>query len=93
VADAGADGQARPFGEGRLTARQPPSQALEPLRAYGVGTWPQALLKWVLSDRRCHVAIPATSSPARVLENAGAGAPPWLDDEGHALVERLVSSF
>jgi aryl-alcohol dehydrogenase-like predicted oxidoreductase len=83
----------RPFGEGRLTARQPPSRALEPLRAYGVSTWPQALLKWVLSDRRCHVAIPATSSPARVLENAKAGAPPWLDDEGRALVERLVSSL
>jgi aryl-alcohol dehydrogenase-like predicted oxidoreductase len=83
----------RPFGEGDLTVRQPPSRALEPLRAYGVETWPQALLKWVLSDPRCHVAIPATSSATRVLENAAAGAPPWLDEEGRALVERLVSAL
>jgi aryl-alcohol dehydrogenase-like predicted oxidoreductase len=83
----------RPFGEGDLTVRQPPSRALEPLRAYGVETWPQALLKWVLSDPRCHVAIPATSSATRVLENAAAGVPPWLDEEGRALVERLVSAL
>ncbi len=83
----------RPFAEGRLTARQPPSRALEPLLAYGIGTWAQALLKWGLSDRRCHVAIPATSSQARLLENAAAGEPPWLDEEGRALVEHLVASL
>jgi aryl-alcohol dehydrogenase-like predicted oxidoreductase len=82
----------RPFAEGRLTARPPPSGALAPLRAYGVRTWAQALLKWCLSDRRCHVAIPATSDPARLLENAAAGGPPWLDDEGRALVERLAGA-
>jgi hypothetical protein len=27
------------------------------------------------------------------VADAGAGAPPWLDDEGRALVERLVSSL
>jgi len=82
----------RPFGEGRLTVRRPPDQALAPLRPYGVRTWAQALLKWGLSDRRCHVAIPATSSAARVLENAAAGGPPWFDDEARALVERLVAA-
>jgi aryl-alcohol dehydrogenase-like predicted oxidoreductase len=82
----------RPFGEGRLTARQPPEQALAPLRPYGVHTWAQALLKWGLSDRRCHVAIPATSRAARALENAAAGEPPWLDDEARTLVERLVAT-
>ncbi|HZD68011.1 MAG TPA: aldo/keto reductase [Actinomycetes bacterium] len=81
----------RPFAGGGLTARPPPGPALAPLRPYGVSTWAQALLKWGLSDRRCHVAIPATSSQDRLRENAAAGEPPWLDDGGRALVERLLA--
>jgi aryl-alcohol dehydrogenase-like predicted oxidoreductase len=82
----------RPLGGGGL-ARQAPSEAeLEPLRAYGVQTWAQALLKWVLSDRRCTVAIPATSRPGRMRENAAAGAPPWFDDDARALVARLAGA-
>jgi aryl-alcohol dehydrogenase-like predicted oxidoreductase len=80
----------RPLGGGRLARAAPRDADLEPLRAYGVTTWAQALIKWVLSDRRCHVAIPATSRPRRVAENAAAGAPPWFDDEARALVARLA---
>jgi aryl-alcohol dehydrogenase-like predicted oxidoreductase len=77
-------------GDGGLVTRPPDERALEPLREYGVETWGQALLKWVLSDPRCHVAIPATSRPERVRENAVAGAPPWFDDDARALVARLA---
>jgi aryl-alcohol dehydrogenase-like predicted oxidoreductase len=81
----------RPVGGGGGLVTRPPEDAeLEPLRAFGVETWGHALLKWVLSDRRCHVAIPATSRPERVRENAAAGAPPWFDDEARALVARLA---
>jgi aryl-alcohol dehydrogenase-like predicted oxidoreductase len=81
----------RPVGGGGGLVTRPPEDAeLQPLRAFGVETWGQALLKWVLSDRRCHVAIPATSRPERVRENAAAGAPPWFDDEARALVARLA---
>lgn len=80
----------RPFGEGGLMRRPPPIEALAPLRAFGVMTWAQALLKWVLSDPRCHVAIPATSRPERMVENAGAGASPWFGPRERALVERLA---
>jgi aryl-alcohol dehydrogenase-like predicted oxidoreductase len=81
----------RPMGGGGgLVTRPPADGELEPLREYGVTTWGQALLKWVLSDRRCHVAIPATSRPERVRENAAAGAPPWFDEEARALVARLA---
>lgn len=80
----------RPFGEGSLTCRPPPPEELEPLREFGVKTWAQALLKWVLSDPRCTVAIPATSKPERIAENAAAGEPPWLGPEERALVERLA---
>jgi aryl-alcohol dehydrogenase-like predicted oxidoreductase len=81
----------RPLGAGRLVRRPPDGAQLEPLRAFGVETWAQALLKWVLSDPRCHVAIPATSRPGRMRENAAAGAPPWFDDEARALVARLAA--
>ena len=55
-------------------------------------TWWRELLKWVLSERRCHVALPATSRPGRMRDNAAAGAPPWLDDDARALVARLAGA-
>ena len=67
-----------------------PPEELEPLREHGVETWSQALLKWALSDPRCTVAIPATSRPERMTENAAAGEPPWLGPEERMLVERLA---
>jgi aryl-alcohol dehydrogenase-like predicted oxidoreductase len=82
----------RPLGGGQLVARPPDDRELEPLRAFGVQTWAQALLKWVLSDRRCRVAIPATSRPGRMRENAAAGAPPWFDDDARGLVARLAGA-
>ena len=80
----------RPLGQKGLVGRPPPVEALEPLHPFGVQTWAQALLKWVLSDRRCHVAIPATSRPERMTENAAAGEPPWLDDDAREYVARLA---
>jgi len=80
----------RPFGEGALVKRSPPPEALRPLARFGIRTWPQALLKWILSDPRVHCAIPATRHPGRVAENAAAGDPPWLDDGARRLVEELV---
>src|SRR3954447_4121864 len=80
----------RPLGAGRLVRSAPSDAELRPLRELGVETWAQALLKWVLSDRRCAVAIPATSRPGRMRENAAAGAPPWFDEDARALVARLA---
>jgi aryl-alcohol dehydrogenase-like predicted oxidoreductase len=80
----------RPLGEGALVRRSPSAEELAPLRAFGVHTWPQALLKWILSDPRVHAVIPATSRPEGMRENAAAGNPPWLDAEARAYVERLA---
>jgi diketogulonate reductase-like aldo/keto reductase len=77
----------RPFGEGALVRHNPPRAELD---ALGVGTWPQALLKWVLSDPRVTVAIPASSKPERVRENAEAGTGPWLDEDAREHVARLA---
>ena len=81
----------RPFGEGALVRHTPNASALEPLAAFGVRTWPQVLLKWVLSDPRCHVAIPATSSTAHMRDNAQAGSPPWFGSAERAYVTTLAT--
>jgi aryl-alcohol dehydrogenase-like predicted oxidoreductase len=80
----------RPFGEGSLLRRPPSHRELEPLKPFGVTTWPQALLKWSLSDRRCHVAIPATRNEAHMRSNAMAGDPPWFGPDERAYVSRLA---
>ena len=81
----------RPLGGGDLVRNTPSSVDLAPLRPFGVETWAQALLKWVLSDERVDVAIPATGRPERTAENAAAGSPPWFGPEERLLVERLAA--
>jgi aryl-alcohol dehydrogenase-like predicted oxidoreductase len=81
----------RPFAFGRLLQRPPAAADLAPLRPFGITTPAQALLKWILSDPRCHVAIPATSRPERMVENAAAGDPPWLGAEERAYISRLFA--
>jgi diketogulonate reductase-like aldo/keto reductase len=76
----------RPFAEGELVRRDVDPAAL---RELGVESWPQALLKWVLSDERVDLVIPATKRPERTAENARAGEPPWFTPEQRALVEDL----
>ena len=81
----------RPFGRGSVLRRWPSQADLAPLASFGVTTWPQALLKWGLSDPRCTVSIPATSRPGRMAENAAAGDPPWFGPEERDLVTRLAT--
>ncbi len=81
----------RPFGEGSLLRRPRPAADLQPLAPFGVTTWAQALLKWILSDPRCHTTIPATSKPARAQENAAAGRPPWFGPDERDYVARMFT--
>ena len=82
----------RPLGEGQLVRHQPDPADLEPLRPFGVTTWPQALIKWGLSDPRVHVSLVATAHPARLAENAAAGSPPWFGPDERQYVLRLAAS-
>jgi diketogulonate reductase-like aldo/keto reductase len=79
-----------PLASGALLTSSPSEQELAPLRDFGIETWPQALLKWILSDPRVDLVIPATSKSERAAENAAAGRPPWFGREERALVERLA---
>jgi aryl-alcohol dehydrogenase-like predicted oxidoreductase len=80
----------QPLGVGALAQRAPAREALRPLERFGVRTWPQALLKWILSDTRVHCAIPATSSVEHMRENSAAGDPPWLDAAARDYVTELL---
>jgi aryl-alcohol dehydrogenase-like predicted oxidoreductase len=80
----------RPFAEGSLLSPQMSRAALAPLAPFGIKTWPQALLKWILSDPRCHVVIPATSSANHLRSNASAGGPPWLGADERNYISRLA---
>jgi aryl-alcohol dehydrogenase-like predicted oxidoreductase len=80
----------RPFGEGTLFRQLPSKGGIDSLSPFGVKTGAQVLLKWILSDPRCHVAIPATSSPQHMKENGSAGDPPWFGPEERAYVSQLA---
>ena len=82
-----------PLGTGRLVRRQPSPAELEPLARFGVRTWAQALLKWIVSDLRVHCVLPATSKASRATENAAAGEPPWFDAETREYVARLAANL
>lgn len=79
-----------PLACGRLVRNAPSEKDLEPLREFGVETWAQALLKFVLSDERVSCVIPATSSPDRAHENAQAGQPPFFSPEERKYVSLLA---
>ncbi|MDR7413764.1 MAG: aldo/keto reductase [Armatimonadota bacterium] len=80
----------RPLAEGELVRQSPPAHELRRLEPFGVRSWAQALLKWVASDPRVSVVIPATARPERAVENAQAGDPPWFDPETRERVSYLA---
>ena len=84
----------RPLGGAREAAlrAEPEADALAPVRAFGVETWAQALLKWCLADPRVDLVIPATSRAERARGNAGAGVGPGFGPDERRLVERLAGA-
>jgi aryl-alcohol dehydrogenase-like predicted oxidoreductase len=83
----------RPLGFGALARLRPSAAQLAPFAEFGVTTWPQVLLKWLLSDPRVTTVIPATSSPEHARDNAAAGAPPWFGPQERAAIVRLAGDL
>jgi len=80
----------RPFEQGellrKLRGRPLPGWAAE----VGAGSWAQLLLLFVLSHPAVTVAIPATSKPEHMDDNARAGALAPLDDAGRSRLLRAL---
>jgi aryl-alcohol dehydrogenase-like predicted oxidoreductase len=83
----------RPLGQGVLAAKSPPAEALECLAPFGIATWPQALLKWVMSDRRVTAVLPATTSVQHAQQNAAAGDPPWFGPKEREYVAHIAEQL
>ena len=62
------------------------------VREAKVASDPEALIAWCLADARITAAIPATSSPAHVAENARAGGGARLDPDERQRVAELALS-
>jgi aryl-alcohol dehydrogenase-like predicted oxidoreductase len=83
----------RPLAAGQLVHQRPTPEQLRPFAEFGVHTWLQVLLKWLLSDPRVTTVIPATSNPDHARENALAGDPPWFGPAERAAVVRLANEL
>jgi aryl-alcohol dehydrogenase-like predicted oxidoreductase len=57
----------------------PPSP--QEVKAFGVKTWAQAILKWIASDPRVSSVLSATKTPGRPTENAQASDLPWFNSD------------
>lgn len=80
----------KPLGTGELVHASLPSGLLDRVREFGMRTPIQTLLKWVLSDPRVDVILPATGTPGHPTENVVAGDPPWLPDALREEISRAV---
>lgn len=81
----------KPLGTGALVGRAP--HGLHDFERFGVRSWAQILLKWILSDPRVHSVLPATSSADHAEENAAAGLPPWFDPETREWIARKAATL
>lgn len=73
--------------QGGILERKPSRSELDEL---GVETWPQAVLKWIASDKRVSTVLTATRRVERVGQNSLGGVPPFFNDDHRALVVRIA---
>lgn len=83
----------RPFGEGSLfgytRGRKLPDWASD----YGIGSWAQFFLKYLLSHPAVTCVIPGTSRPENMLDNLGAAEGPLPDEKARLRMAEYVERF
>jgi diketogulonate reductase-like aldo/keto reductase len=70
-----------PLQKGKYVNELKQQPDLTPLTEFGIKTWAQALLAWVIADPRVSTTIPTTSRPERIFENTAPGSLPRLPQE------------
>jgi aryl-alcohol dehydrogenase-like predicted oxidoreductase len=78
----------RPTGKGSLATGLKRQPEIGPLAEFGIETWGQAALAWLLADPRIGVPIPATTKPSRIAENALPGKIAPLPKEMRDYIEK-----
>ncbi|HEY8251613.1 MAG TPA: aldo/keto reductase, partial [Burkholderiales bacterium] len=80
----------RPFAEGALF-RRTKNQPLPPWAAeFGIESWAQYFLKWIVSHPVVTCAIPGTGNPKHMTDNLGAGRGALPDEAGR---KRMAAYF
>jgi diketogulonate reductase-like aldo/keto reductase len=70
----------RPFGEGRLFDKVKGKALPSSAREYGIDSWSQFFLKFIISHPVVSCVIPATSNPLHAADNMKAGSDPLPDE-------------
>lgn len=80
----------RPFAEGALFRRVKGKPLPDWAKDYGIQSWAQYFLKWIVSHPAMTCAIPGTGNPKHMQDNLGAGLGPLPDK---AARERMAAYF
>jgi diketogulonate reductase-like aldo/keto reductase len=82
----------RPFVEGALLRRLRGVKVPAWANEIGCSTWPQLLLKFIVSHPAITCVIPATSNPAHMRDNMFGGTGPLPDDSMRERIARTVAA-
>jgi len=80
----------RPFAEGALFRRVKGKPLPNWAKDYGIQSWAQYFLKWIVSHPAMTCAIPGTGNPKHMQDNLGAGLGPLPDESAR---KRMAAYF
>lgn len=82
-----------PFHGGHLARLHPPSASLAKFEDLGIHTWPQLIIKWVLSNPHVTSVIVGTRRAARLVSAIEVADGPWLSQEQREQVLRVLGGM
>jgi diketogulonate reductase-like aldo/keto reductase len=83
----------RPFGEGRLFSKCAGKTLPDWTKQWGITTWSQFFLKFILAHPAVTCVIPATSNAEHAQENLDAGVEPLPDQKTRIRMAELVEAW